>query len=580
MPLSPYYLFSEMLSLSRLGLISHTQRIAVRSVCSVVPDSKVDEFSVKNEPVLSYLPGSKERCELESALKTIGCNPEEVPIIIGGEKLKSGDVRRQVMPHNHQKTLATFYYATSDQIQKAIKVAAEAQKCWDTVPMQERIKIWLKAADLMAGKYRQVLNATTMLGQSKTVIQAEIDAACELADFIRYNAQYAKEILKYKPVSPAPQQTLNSMRYRGLEGFVAAVSPFNFTAIGGNLAYAPALMGCSVLWKPSDTALLSNYTIYKIMTEAGVPPGVVNFVPADGPCFGDSITCSSDLAAINFTGSVPTFNRLWTQVGQNVNNYKNYPRMVGECGGKNYHLVHNSADVETVVNGTILSSFEYCGQKCSACSRMYVPQSLWCKIKEGLIATRDLLKVGDVEEFDSFMGAVIDDKAFARIKSYIDHAKQSPDLEIIGGGRYDDKCGYFVEPTIVVSKNPTDKIMTEEIFGPVLAIYVYEDEKIEDVLCLIDQSTPYALTGAVFAQDMAFQTYAMERLKLTTGNYYVNDKSTGSVVAQQPFGGSRMSGTNDKAGGPHYILKWTTPQSIKETFVPLKQWCYPYMAKQ
>ncbi|KAF6213800.1 hypothetical protein GE061_011522 [Apolygus lucorum] len=569
-----------MLTLSRLGLISNLQRLTTRTICSVVPEPKIEEFTVKNEPVLSYLPGSTERCELENALKKMAECPEEVPLIIGGEKCTSKDQRCQVMPHNHQKTLAKFYYASPDQLQKAIKCASEAQKCWDAVPLRERIKIWLKAADLMAGKYRQELNAATMLGQSKTAIQAEIDSACELIDFIRYNAYYAKEVSKYKPVSPLPQQTLNSMRYRGLEGFVAAVAPFNFTAIGGNLAYTPALMGCGVLWKPSDTAILSNYIIYKIMTEAGVPPGVVNFVPADGPCFGDTITHSRDLAGINFTGSVPTFNRLWTQVGKNVDNYKNYPRMIGECGGKNFHLVHCSADVETVVNGSILSAFEYCGQKCSACSRMYVPESLWCKIKEGLIATRDLLKVGDVQEFDSFMGAVIDDRAFKRITSYIEHAKSSPDLEIIGGGKYDDKCGYFVEPTIIVSKNPLDKIMTEEIFGPVLTIHVYPDNKIEDILCIVDQSTPYALTGAVYAQDMEFQTYAMERLKMSTGNYYINDKSTGSVVAQQPFGGSRMSGTNDKAGGPHYVLKWASPQSIKETFVPLKQWCYPYMAKK
>ncbi|BES92465.1 Dehydrogenase [Nesidiocoris tenuis] len=568
-----------MLTLSRIGLISNLQRLATRSVCSVVPEPKIEEFTVKNEPVLTYLPGSKERCELESALKSLSCSTEEVPLIIGGEKCKSNDARCQVMPHDHQKTIAKFYYASPDQIQQAIKVASEAQKCWDTVPLRERIKIWLKAADLMAGKYRQVLNAATMLGQSKTVIQAEIDSACELIDFIRFNAYYAKEVSKYKPVSPLPQQTLNSMRYRGLEGFVAAVSPFNFTAIGGNLAYTPALMGCGVLWKPSDTALLSNYIIYKIMTEAGVPPGVVNFVPADGPVFGKAITGSPDLAGINFTGSVPTFNWLWTETGKNVNGYKNYPRLIGECGGKNYHFVHPSADVETVVNGTILSSFEFCGQKCSACSRMYVPESLWCKIKEGLIATRDLLKVGDVQEFDSFIGAVIDDKAYKRITSYIEHAKCSPDLEIIAGGKYDDKCGYFIEPTIVVTKNPKERIMTEEIFGPVLTIYVYPDNKIEEMLTLIDTSTPYALTGAVFAQDMEFQTYAMEKLKLASGNYYVNDKSTGSVVAQQPFGGSRMSGTNDKAGGPHYVLKWASPQSIKETFVPLKTWCYPYMAK-
>ncbi|KAK9505066.1 hypothetical protein O3M35_009214 [Rhynocoris fuscipes] len=431
----------------------------------------------------------------------------------------------------------------------------------------------------MAKECRQILNAATMLGQSKTIIQAEIDSAAELIDFIRFNAYFAKEASKYQPISPDRNVTLNSLRYRGLDGFVAAVSPFNFTAIGGNLAYTPALMGCSTLWKPSDTALLSNYKIFKIMTEAGVPPGVVNFVPADGPVFGDTITSSPHLAGINFTGSVPTFNRLWTQVGKNIDRYKNYPRLIGECGGKNYHFVHPSANIETVITATIRSAFEFCGQKCSACSRMYVPESLWPKIKEGLLELRKKLKIGDVQEFDSFSSAVIDDKAFKRISSYIDHAKSSSNLKVIGGGKYDDKKGYFVEPTIVESKDPKDKIMTEEIFGPVVSIYAYPDNKLEDALKLVDKSTPYALTGAIFAEDPSFCVSALSKLKYTAGNFYINDKSTGSVVAQQPFGGSRMSGTNDKAGGPHYILRWASPQSIKETFVPLKEWSYPYMTK-
>ncbi|CAH0381079.1 unnamed protein product [Bemisia tabaci] len=566
-----------MLSVSKVCTHGYFQRVCCRHFGSVLPEAGISDFGVKNEPVLGYLPGSKERSEIEAALKKVGSTTEEVPIIIGGEEFKTKHVVHQPMPHNHQKKIAKFYYATPDLVQKAIDTAVAAQPKWDAVPLSQRLKIWEKAADLMATKYRAELNATTMLGQAKTVIQAEIDSAAELIDFIRFNAFFAKEATKYQPISEEPKVTLNSQRYRGLDGFVAAVSPFNFTAIGGNLSYTPALMGCGVLWKPSDTALLSNYVIYKIMTEAGVPPGVVNFVPADGPVFGDTITKSPFLAGINFTGSVPTFNRLWKQVGQNIDSYVNFPRLIGECGGKNYHFVHPSANVESVVNGTIRSAFEFCGQKCSACSRAYIPASLWPKIKEGLIETRKLLKIGDVEEFDSFTSAVIDKKAFDRISGYIEHAKKSPNLEIVAGGQYDDSKGYFIQPTIVQTKDPKDKIMTEEIFGPVLTIYVYEDKDLDSALKLVESSTPYALTGAVFSQDEQFLKRCLTELKYSAGNFYINDKSTGSVVGQQPFGGSRMSGTNDKAGGPHYILRWATPQSVKETFVPLKEWKYPYM---
>lgn len=545
---------------------------------SVVPKAKPNEdFAVKNEPLLGYLPGSRERKELESTLKEVSEKCEDVPIIIGGQEFRTKDVRYQVMPHNHQKKIAQFYYATPDLINKAISTAVQTQKTWDAVPLADKISIWLKAADLMANKYRMLLNATTMLGQAKTAMQAEIDAAAELIDFMRLNAFFAKELTKYEPISENPSVTLNSMRYRGLEGFVAAVSPFNFTAIGGNLAYTPALMGCTTLWKPSDTALLSNYVIYKAMTEAGVPPGVVNFVPADGPVFGDAITASPYLAGINFTGSVPTFNRLWTQVGQNINKYLNFPRLIGECGGKNFHFVHPTADVTSVVNGTIRSAFEYCGQKCSACSRMYVPESLWPQIKDSLLAVRDQLKVSDVAEFDSFMSAVIDARAYERITGYIEYAKKSNNLEVLAGGQYDNSKGYFIQPTIILTTDPQERIMKEEIFGPVLTIYVYPDSEVNSTLELIDTTTPYALTGAVFAQDRKFLEESFEKLKNAAGNFYINDKSTGSVVGQQPFGGSRMSGTNDKAGGPHYVLRWTSPQAVKETFVQLTDWKYPYM---
>lgn len=565
-----------MLKFCRQTLLANTSNNS-RWIASVVPIINTKDFPLKNEPILSYKKGSKERVELEKTLDDMSKECEEIPLIIGGKEFKSDNCVYQVMPHNHQRKIAKYYQASREQIKKAIDVAVKFQREWDRVPINNRIDIWLRAADLMAGKYRQQLNAATMLGQSKTAIQAEIDSAAELIDFFKIHSWFLQEAMKYKPISENPKETLNSMRYRGMDGFVAAVSPFNFTAIGGNLSYTPALMGNAVLWKPSDTAILSNWIIFKICREAGVPPGVVNFVPALGPDFGDTITSSPHLSGINFTGSVPTFNRLWAQVGKNIDIYKNYPKLIGECGGKNYHFVHPSADVESVVMGTIRSAFEYNGQKCSACSRMYVPESLWSKIKEGLINVQKKLKVGDVREFSNFMGAVIDKRAFDRITGYIKHAKQSSDLEIIAGGGFDDSCGYFIEPTIVVTKNPRDKIMTEEIFGPVVTIYVYKDAKLDETLKLVESSTPYALTGAIFAQDENWAKEALDELKYTAGNFYINDKSTGSVVGQQPFGGSRMSGTNDKAGGPHYILRWASPQSIKETFVPLREYDYPYM---
>ncbi|OWR48975.1 hypothetical protein KGM_215291 [Danaus plexippus plexippus] len=481
------------------------------------------------------------------------------------------------MPHDHGRKLAKFYYASEKTIQKAIQASADAQRRWDKTPLEERIRIWQNAADLMAGAHRQRLNAATMLGQSKSVVQAEIDSAAELIDFFRFNVFFLKENAKYQPISENLSVTRNSLRFRGLDGFVAAISPFNFTAIGGNLAYTPALMGNGVLWKPSDTALLSNWRIFNIMREAGLPPGIVNFVPADGPTFGKTITASSRLAGINFTGSVPTFNWLWNEVGKNLNKYQNYPRLIGECGGKNYHFIHPSADIQSVVTGTIRSAFEYCGQKCSACSRMYVPRSLSEPIKQGLLEERSKLKIGDPTDFKIFTGAVIDDKAFARITGYIKNAKNNPKNKILGGGEFDGSKGYFVQPTIIETVDPFDKLMTEEIFGPVLTMYVYEDRDLDQALGLVGSSTKFALTGAVFATDQKFLESAFEELKMTAGNFYLNDKSTGSVVGQQPFGGGRMSGTNDKAGGPNYVMRWTTPQSIKETFVPLKDIDYPYM---
>lgn len=521
--------------------------------------------------------GSNERKELEAELKRVAAATEEVPIVIGGKSIREGEPRYQPIPHDHNKKIAKFYYASAKTIASAIESTVAAQPRWDRTPLEERCRIWEKAADMMAGAQRQRINAATMLGQSKTVVQAEIDSAAELIDFFRFNVFFLKESTKYQPISENPGVTKNSIRFRGIDGFVAAISPFNFTAIGGNLAYTPALMGNGVLWKPSDSALLSNWRIFNIMREAGLPDGVVNFVPADGPTFGNGITSSPSLAGINFTGSVPTFNWLWNAVGKNLDRYRNYPRLIGECGGKNYHFVHRTADVRSVVTGTIRSAFEYCGQKCSACARIYVPRSLYEPITRGLLEERAKLKVADTTDFSSFMGAVIDDKAFARITSYIEHAKKSPKTKILGGGEYDGSRGYFVQPTIVETKDPLDRLMTEEIFGPLLTMYVYEDSEEMRALELVGSSTKFALTGAVFASDHTFLQHALEVLKMTAGNFYINDKSTGSVVGQQPFGGGRMSGTNDKAGGPNYVMRWTTPQSIKETFVPLRDIEYPYM---
>lgn len=532
-----------------------------------------------NEPTMSYEVKTKERIHLEFTLERLSKSCEDIPIVIGTKEFKTAAVQSQVMPFNHKNDIATFYHADKALIKLAIKTATKAQKHWDKTSYQERFRIWEKASHLMANQFRCELNASTMLGQGKTVIQAEIDAACELIDFMRWNPYFLMDALNYQPFNPNPKLSKNTFKLRGIEGFIAAISPFNFTAIGGNLALTPALTGNCVLWKPSDTAILSNWTIFKILREAGLPPGVVNFVPCEGPLFGELITQSSDLAGINFTGSVQTFQHLWKDVGKNIAKYKNFPRLVGECGGKNYHFVHPSADHMTAVAATIRSAFEYSGQKCSACSRAYVPKSLWPVIKDDLLRLRSRLKITDVRDFTAFSSAVIDEKSFDRINGYLEHAEKSDDLEIIGGGRRDKSKGYFVEPTIVVTTNPDDKLMTEEIFGPILCVYVYDDDDLLETMDLVKKSK-FALTGAVFTQDMDFARYAYEEFRMTAGNFNINDKSTGSVVGQQPFGGARQSGTNDKAGGPFYFLRWASPQTIKQTYVPLRDVFYPYMSEK
>ncbi len=564
------------LKLSGPMIVVNSKRKIMSSMTPLLP---LPHRSIYNEPTLTYELKTKERIQLEYTLERMSKSCEDIPIVIGSKEYKTSDVQSQVMPFDHANKIAKFYYADKSLIKLAVETATKAQKHWDRTSYQERFHIWEKATHLMTHKYRSELNASTMLGQGKTVIQAEIDAACELIDFMRWNPYFLMDFLNYQPFSPTPKLTTNTFSLRGIEGFVAAITPFNFTAIGGNLAITPTLTGNCVIWKPSDTAMLSNWTIFKIMREAGLPPGVINFVPSDGPTFGDSITQSPDLAGINFTGSVHTFQTLWKKVGNNIFHFKNFPRLIGECGGKNYHFIHPSADNLTVVAATIRSAFEYSGQKCSACSRAYIPKSLWPEIKEDLLKLRSNLKVTDVRDFTAFSSAVIDEKSFDRINGYLEHAEKSDHLEIIGGGKRDKSKGYFVEPTIVVTTDPVDKLMTEEIFGPILCVYVYDDDELFETMELVKESK-FALTGAVFALDMNFVRYAYEQFRMTAGNFYINDKSTGSVVGQQPFGGSRHSGTNDKAGGPLYVLRWTSPQTIKQTYVPLRDVFYPYMSKK
>uniref|UniRef100_A0AAZ3QA91 Delta-1-pyrroline-5-carboxylate dehydrogenase, mitochondrial n=1 Tax=Oncorhynchus tshawytscha TaxID=74940 RepID=A0AAZ3QA91_ONCTS len=499
-------------------------------------------ISVKNEPILGFNEGSPERAELQKALDDLKGKTEEIPCVVGDEHVWTKDIRYQLSVSGVNST-SHFYPHTAELLNKAILASVAARREWDLKPIQDRAQVLFKAADIISGPKRAEILAKTMIGQGKTVVQAEIDAAAELIDFFRFNAKHAVELESQQPLDS--DGSTNTMLYRGLEGFIAAVAPFNFTAIGGNLAGTPALMGNVVLWKPSDTAMSASYAVYNVLRDSGLPPNIIQFVPADGPVFGDTITSSEHLAGINFTGSVPTFKRLWKQVAQNLDVYKNFPRVAGECGGKNFHFVHKSADVQSVVTGTIRSAFEYGGQKCSACSRMYVPDSLWPQIKQGLLDIHKQLKVGDpVEDWSTFFSAVIDDKSFARIKKWLDHAKSSPKLNVIAGGHCNDKKGYFVEPTIIESTDPQEAIMAEEIFGPVLSVYVYPENDYLEVLHLIDNTSPYALTGAVFALDKNVVNEAAKALRNAAGNYYVNDKSTGSIVAQQPFGGARASGTN------------------------------------
>jgi len=530
-----------------------------------------------NEPVLDYVACSKERFELLDEINNLSKNEIEIPLIIGGKEIKTGNTQTVVMPHNHKHILATFHMAGPKEVKAAIASSMEAHKKWETTSWIERVSITLKIADLVAGKYRHLINASTMLGQSKSVYQAEIDAACETIDFLRHNAHYLSNIYNTQPHSDAG--VVNRLEYRPLEGFVFAVSPFNFTSISANLALAPILMGNTVLWKPSHTALLSNFVFMKIFKEAGLPDGVLNFIPGEGPTIGDVVFAHPQLAGVHFTGSTATFDKFWEIIGNNIakRTYKSYPRIVGETGGKDFLFVHNSAGTDEVATALVRGAFEYQGQKCSAASRAYIPASQWEDIKKRVGGMLSQIKVGDVKEFSNFMNAVIDEKSFDKIMRYIELAKESDKAKIIFGGTGDKSVGYFVQPTVIQVDDPHFVTMEEEIFGPVISVYIYDDSKFEETLEICDKTSPYALTGAIFARDRHALTFANEKLKYAAGNFYYNDKPTGAVVGQQPFGGSRASGTNDKAGGMLNLYRWTNPRTIKENLVPPTDFRYPFM---
>lgn len=529
----------------------------------------------ENEPVKDYLKGSQERERLEKEIKRQSENVVEIPLIIGGKEVYTGDTDTVTMPHNHKHVLAIYHKAGEAQVKSAINAAVEAHKEWSNLHWTTRASIMLKIAHLITTKYRELINVSTMLGQSKNIYQAEIDAVCESADFLRFNVSYASEIYKTQPLSSSNQ--LNRMEYRALEGFVFSVSPFNFTAIASNLNLSPVMMGNTTVWKPATTSILSNHYLMKIFIEAGLPDGVVNFIPGSGSLIGKHVLASEYLAGIHFTGSNATFNHLWNQVGANLGKYRSYPRMVGETGGKDFIFVHPSADVEELATAAYSGAFEYQGQKCSAASRMYIPTSLWEKFRHKIEDIAKSVSIGDVADSNNFVNAVIDNASFENIVSYIEHAKSSQEAEIIFGGGYDKTVGYFIEPTLIKTTNPRFKSMEEEIFGPVLTAYVYEDKEIESTLDLCDSTSPYGLTGAVFGRDRMAVAHICNRLRYSAGNFYINDKPTGAVVGKQPFGGSRGSGTNDKAGGEFNLIRWVSPRTIKETFLPSTDIRYSYM---
>ncbi|NLT49334.1 MAG: L-glutamate gamma-semialdehyde dehydrogenase [Ignavibacteria bacterium] len=528
-----------------------------------------------NEPVLSYKPGSPEKDTLKKKILQMKSENLDIPIIIGGKEIRTGNIAEMRIPHEHLHILGTYHQAGDAEVKLAIDAALKAGKEWAEMPWEHRISIFLKAAELLSGSWRATLNAATILGQSKTVYQAEIDAACELIDFFRFNAHYMTEIMSGQPYSP--KGMWNRVEYRPLEGFVFAVTPFNFTSIAGNLPTAPAMVGNVVLWKPASSAVYSAYHIMKLLQEAGLPDGVINFIPGSGSKVGNPVMASADLAGIHFTGSTSVFQNMWKTIGNNIANMKYYPRIVGETGGKDFIFAHSSADVEALVVAALRGAFEYQGQKCSAASRMYIPKSIWQEFKEKYVAEVSKIKIGSPEDFTNFMSAVIDKSAYESITDYVKFAEKSPEAEIITGGKFSDEKGYFIEPATIVTANPKFKTMVEEIFGPVLTIYVYDDNKFDEALELCDTSTQYALTGAIWAQEREMLVKMADKLKNAAGNFYFNDKPTAAVVGQQPFGGGRASGTNDKAGSAMNLMKWMSVRTMKETFDPPKDWRYPFM---
>ncbi|MFP2925115.1 L-glutamate gamma-semialdehyde dehydrogenase [Pyxidicoccus sp. 3LG] len=531
----------------------------------------------KNEPVLSHAPGTPERRELQATLRRMSGEQLDIPVIIGGKHIRTGKTDTVRMPHKHSHVLATLHEADGSHVEQAIQSALSVKDEWARMPFQSRAAIFLRAAELLATRYRPIMNASTMLGQSKTAHQAEIDATCEAVDFLRYNVHFAEQILSMQP--EAAPQTWNMSDYRPLDGFVLAVAPFNFTSIALNLATAPAIMGNVVLFKPSSTAALSAWYIMELLREAGLPDGVINMLPGDGPTVGNPAMASPHLGGIHFTGSTPTFNAMWRTVGENISKYKQYPRLVGETGGKDFIVAHASAadDLEALAVAIVRGGFEYQGQKCSAASRVFIPESLWPKLKPRLQALTSDIRMGDVTDFRNFMGAVIDEKSFKRTSSYLDLAKGDTKASIVAGGIADSKEGWFVKPTLVQLEDPRHRILREEIFAPVVGVHVYPDARYEETLREVDQAASYALTGAVFARDRKAIDTAMRELRHAAGNFYINDKPTGAVVGQQPFGGGRASGTNDKAGSLLNLIRWTSPRTIKETFVPPVKVPYPFM---
>jgi len=528
-----------------------------------------------NEPVLNYAPGSPERASLKARLAEMAGTQIDIPLIIGGKEIRTGRTKQAVIPHRHGHVLATWHRAGKEEAAQAIAAAREAWRDWSTWRWEDRAAVFLRAADLLATTWRDTLVAATMLGQSKTPHQSEIDAACEIVDFWRFNVHFADRLYAEQPLSE--RGVWNRTEYRPLEGFVFAVTPFNFTSIGANLPTSPAVVGNTVVWKPASTAVYSGYHIYRLLEAAGLPPGVINFLPGDAGAISGTVLAHPDLAGIHFTGSTGVFQQLWRTVGEHIAQYRAYPRLVGETGGKNFIVAHPSADPVALTAAIVRGAFEYQGQKCSAASRVYVPETLWRAMKANVLDTIAGIRMGDIADFRTFMGAVIDQAAYDSIKEYVDHATASADASILVGGECDAREGYFIRPTLIEAKKPDYKAMCEEIFGPVLTLYVYPDRDWDRLLGTVDATSPYALTGAVFANDRAAVTQAMRVLRHAAGNFYVNDKPTGAVVGQQPFGGARASGTNDKAGSMLNLVRWISARSIKETFVPATDYRYPYM---